>query len=228
MSTPSTNNAPAVDGDQSVSNVVMEGGRSIKGDPSIDKLAIEGGLSIANVADLGANAAREIGAALAGVDEAAVATLREQLRSATAIATYGVGREGLVMRSFAMRLYHLGLRAFVVGDMSAPPLARGGLLVTSAGPGTFSTVAALIGVARAAGAHVALFTSHPDAPLAAEADVVVRIPAQTMAGGPASTQLMGSIYEQAMWVLGDAIIDQLVTELQLDRTAITERHTNLE
>jgi 6-phospho-3-hexuloisomerase len=180
------------------------------------------------VAQLGAGAASEIAAALAGVDDACVLALRERLQAANAIATYGVGREGLVLRGFAMRLYHLSLPSFVVGDMTAPPLGAGGLLVCSAGPGTFSTVAALIGVARTAGAGVALFTSTEASPLAASADVTVRIPAQTMSGGPASNQLMGSIYEQALWVLCDAIIDQLVADSQLDRAAIAKRHTNLE
>ncbi len=180
------------------------------------------------VAELGAGAAGEISAALAGVDEAAVAALREQLGAANAIAAYGVGREGLVLRGFAMRLYHLGLPAFVVGDMAAQPLGSGGLLVCSAGPGSFATVAALIGVARDAGAQVALFTANANSSLATLVQVTVRIPAQTMAGGPASNQLMGSIYEQALWVLGDAVIDQLVAERSLDRSAIARRHTNLE
>ncbi len=180
------------------------------------------------VAQLGANAVREIGAVLEAVDEGSARALRERLRAANAIGTYGVGREGLVLKGFAMRLYHLSLPAFVVGDMTAPPLGQGGLLVCSAGPGTFSTVAALIGVARGAGAGVALFTASDAAPLAALADVTVRVPAQTLAGGPVSSQLMGSIYEQALWVLGDALIDQLRGELDRDRVAIVRRHTNLE
>jgi 6-phospho-3-hexuloisomerase len=183
---------------------------------------------IASVPQLGANAAREIGAVLAGVDEGSVDALRARLRVANAIGCYGVGREGLVLRGFAMRLHHLGLPSFVIGDMTAPPLHAGGLLVCSAGPGTFSTVAALAGVARAAGAAVAFFTAQERSPMTELADVTVRVPAQTMAGGPASTQLMGSIYEQALWVLGDAIVDQLVAELELDRAAISARHTNLE
>jgi 6-phospho-3-hexuloisomerase len=180
------------------------------------------------VAQLGAGAAREIAAVLDGVDEDSVRALRERLPSANAIGTYGVGREGLVLRGFAMRLHHLGLPSFVVGDMTAPPLHAGGLLVCSAGPGTFSTVAALAGVARNAGAAVALFTAQERSPMTELADVTVRVPAQTLAGGPASNQLMGSIYEQALWVLGDAVIDQLVAEMGLDRAAIAARHTNLE
>jgi 6-phospho-3-hexuloisomerase len=180
------------------------------------------------VAQLGAGAAREIGAVLGGIDEDSVRALRQRLRAANAIGTCGVGREGLVLRGFAMRLYHLGLPSFVVGDMTAPPLRAGGLLVCSAGPGTFSTVAALAGVARNAGAAVAFFTAQERSPLLELANVTVRVPAQTMAGGPASNQLMGSIYEQALWVLGDAVIDQLVVEMGLDRGAIATRHTNLE
>src|ERR1039458_9376965 len=100
--------------------------------------------------------------------------------------------------------------------MAAPPLGPGGLLICSAGPGTFSTVSALVGIARTAGANVVLFTAAETSPLAASANVVMRIAAQTIDGGPASAQLMGSIYEEVLWVLCDALVDQLVAERQLD------------
>ena len=67
------------------------------------------------------------------------------LAGAGRIACYGVGREGLMMKALAMRLYHLGLDAHVVGDMTAPPLGIGDVLMVSAGPGDFATVAALVG-----------------------------------------------------------------------------------
>jgi len=55
-----------------------------------------------------------------------------EVRAARRVALYGVGREGLVMRALAMRLYHAGLRAFVVGDMAAEPVGPGNLLMVSA------------------------------------------------------------------------------------------------
>ena len=61
----------------------------------------------------------------------------EALAQAGRIACYGVGREGLMMKALAMRLYHLGLDAHVVGDMTTPPLGPGDLLMVSAGPGDF-------------------------------------------------------------------------------------------
>jgi 6-phospho-3-hexuloisomerase len=76
------------------------------------------------------------------IPETATQMFVERLTGARNVFTYGVGREGLVLRSFCMRLFHLGLEAHVVGDMTTPHLGRDDLLVTSAGPGFFATVAA--------------------------------------------------------------------------------------
>ena len=85
--------------------------------------------------------------------------LCDELQAARRIATYGVGREGLMMRALCMRLVHLGLDAHVVGDMTTPPLGPGDALVVSAGPGQFSTVNALLGVAKSAGARTVVITA---------------------------------------------------------------------
>jgi D-arabinose 5-phosphate isomerase GutQ len=55
------------------------------------------------------------------------------------------------MKGLAMRLFHMGMNAFVVGEMTATALGRGDLLLTSAGPGYFSTVTSLSGEAQRAG-----------------------------------------------------------------------------
>jgi len=39
------------------------------------------------------------------------------------------------MRALAMRLFHLGYDVSVVGDMTAPFLTNGDLLILSVGPG---------------------------------------------------------------------------------------------
>lgn len=56
-------------------------------------------------------------------------------------------REGLMMRALAMRLFHLGCDAHVVGDMTLPPVGKGDLLLVSAGPGHIVSVANLAGIA---------------------------------------------------------------------------------
>jgi D-arabinose 5-phosphate isomerase GutQ len=80
-----------------------------------------------------------------------------------------------------MRLFHLGLKAAMVGDMTTPHLGAGDLLIVSAGPGWFSTVEALMGVASRDGARTLLVTAQASGACAKTADVVLPIPAQTMA-----------------------------------------------
>ncbi|CAM6122285.1 unnamed protein product [Calypogeia fissa] len=96
------------------------------------------------------------------------------------IVLHGVGREGLMMRAFTMRLFHLGLQASCLGDMTCPKLGNGDLFIASAGPGTFSSVDALMITAKEAGAKVLLVTAQPDGDAAKIADEVAWLPAQTM------------------------------------------------
>src|SRR5215831_19075679 len=85
-----------------------------------------------------------------------------EILKARRIACYGVGREGLMMKALCMRLMHLGMDAHFVGDMSTPPIGSGDLLIASAGPGSFSTILALEGVAQQAGARIMVVTAQPD------------------------------------------------------------------
>ena len=183
-------------------------------------------------ADLAGRAAEELMLAAQGVDPGAMAGLVEELAGAGRVVCYGVGREGLMMRALAMRLYHMGLDAHVVGDMSCPPVGAGDLLVVSAGPGAFSTVLGLMGVAKGAGARVACVTAQPGAAVPAGSDRVLVIPAQTMADdtGPqvASVLPMGSLFEGAQYLVFEMLILMLRDRLGVAPEAMRARHTNLE
>lgn len=182
--------------------------------------------------DLADRAADEIRLATRAVDPEGMAGMVEDLATAARVVCYGVGREGLMMRALAMRLYHMGLDAHVVGDMSCPPLGKGDLLVVSAGPGDFSTVRGLMGVAQGAGARVACVTAQPDGAVPQAADRVLVIPAQTMAndqGAAAASVLpMGSLFEGAQYLTFELLILLLRDRLGVDPAAMRARHTNLE
>lgn len=158
--------------------------------------------------------------------------LSKRLARAGRIACHGVGREGLMMKAFAMRLYHLGLDAHVVGDMTAPPVGAGDVLFVSAGPGSFSTVAALAGVARDAGAEVICTTAEPDGVVPQMADMVAHIPAQTMATDQSneakSILPMGSLYEVEMFIFFELLVLELQAHLGVTPEAMRSKHTNLE
>ncbi len=174
----------------------------------------------------------ELGAALSGIDAGEVETACDRIAGARRIVLYGCGREGLMMRGLAMRLYHLGLDAHVQGEMGTPPVGPGDLLIVSAGPGELATVTALMRVAQEAGAGVLFLTARPDTASAALAEMILTIPAQTMASdrsGAASAVLpMGSVYEGAMFVLFEIVIDMLRTRLGVTPEAMRANHTNLE
>jgi 6-phospho-3-hexuloisomerase len=71
--------------------------------------------------------------------DAAADGLIDAIVAAERIVVFGCGREGLQMRGFAMRLFHLGGDVSVWGDMTTPAVRLGDLLIVSAGPGYLAT-----------------------------------------------------------------------------------------
>jgi 6-phospho-3-hexuloisomerase len=147
------------------------------------------------------------------------------------IALHGLGREGLQMQGLAMRLFHMGLDAHVVGSMTTPHVGKGDLLIVSAGPGDFATIQSLVSIAKAAGVGTAVVTAQSASALARNADVVLHIPAQTMANdqtGAGSILPMGSLYEVSMMLSFELIVLKLRQRLGETPKTMRMRHTNLE
>ncbi|NNE81850.1 MAG: SIS domain-containing protein [Silicimonas sp.] len=173
----------------------------------------------------------ELSGVLDRVDPDAMEVACQMIADARAILLYGCGREGLQMRGLAMRLFHLGLNAGMVGDMNAPALGDGDLFVVSAGPGELSTVSALMEVARRDGARILFLTATPESRAAEMADHTLHIPAQTMAsdrGNRVSVLPMGSLYEGAMFMLFEMMVLRLRDTLGVSSAAMRARHTNME
>lgn len=154
----------------------------------------------------------------------------DMIAIANRIVTYGCGREGLQIQGLTMRLFHLGLQASVQGAMTTPPLGRGDLLLCSAGPGQLSTVTALMGVAKEAGAKILFLTAEEHCDATQLADHVLVIPAQTMARdlGGDSVLPMGSAYEGAMFILFEILVLRLKERLGETGESMRARHTNME
>lgn len=164
------------------------------------------------------------------VDTREITAMLETLCSARKIALYGVGREGLMMRALTMRLYHLGLDAHPVGDMTTPALGSEDCLVVSAGPGFFATVEALVNVAEANEARVVLLTANLESQLRSRADVSVVLPARTMDDTTDSAAIlpMGSTYEGALFLFSEYLVSRLQKTLAVPEEFMRHNHTNLE
>lgn len=183
-----------------------------------------------NMQTMASQAFRELGAVFDALSSTASDTLIAEIENAKRICLYGVGREGLMMRAFAMRLFHLGLDAHVVGDMTTPPVAAGDALIVSAGPGAFSTVMGLMDVAKNAGARTVVVTAQPDGAAAQQADAIVHLPAQTMADDQGSQGIlpMGTVYEAAQLLFFEFIVIKLRERSGQSAEDMRARHTNLE
>ncbi|MDB5154595.1 MAG: hypothetical protein JWR54_3346, partial [Mucilaginibacter sp.] len=67
------------------------------------------------------------------IDYNQFASLIESIGQAKSIFLIASGRSGFSMRSAAMRLMHLGLKAYFVGDTTTPAIQPGDLLLAASG-----------------------------------------------------------------------------------------------
>lgn len=154
----------------------------------------------------------------------------------------GAGRSGLVAKAFAMRLMHLGLQSFVVGETVTPAMAPGDVLVVFSGSGKTKTVAELAETAKEIGGRVCLITSNKDSRIGRIADSVLVIEShrdevkdesvefeiRQMMGEHKSFAPLGTIFETACMVLADAIVSRLMEITETDVEDLKCRHANIE
>lgn len=189
---------------------------------------------------------REVQEVLGRIDEAETAALVEAIDRADRVFLAGAGRSGLMMRAFAMRLMHLGLQAYVVGETVTPAVGPGDLLVIGSGSGETSSLRAAAEKAGKLGTELALVTIVPASTIGKLADVVLQVPApspkakpagagsegsgsESLRGGAvASVQPMGSLFEQALLLLLDGVLLALMERRGADSAGMFTRHANLE
>jgi len=185
----------------------------------------------ASISDLARAALEDAQRVVEQLDDAVFESFAQAIAGAKRIVLHGLGREGLQIKGLAMRLYHLGLDAHVVGEMTTPPVGAGDLLIVSAGPGDFATIAALMAIAKDAGAKTAVVTAQPSSNLARSADHVLHIPAQTMAddqGEGKSVLPMGSLFELSQMLVFELLVLRLREIKGESAASMRHRHTNLE
>jgi 6-phospho-3-hexuloisomerase len=180
---------------------------------------------------LSRSALADLGAVFAAMPDDAADPLIEAIVSSQRICLYGAGREGLALRGFAMRLFHMGRDAHVVADMTTPPVGPGDLLIVTAGQGWLPTAETFMAIASTAGARTAIITAQPDGAASRKADIRAVIPAQTMAndqGAKVSVLPMGSLFEIAEAIFFELVILRLRERVGETAETMRARHTNLE
>ena len=165
-----------------------------------------------------------------------------ELLDAKRVYVIGAGRSGLVAKAFAMRLMHLGLKAYVVGETITPALSPGDVMVIFSGSDRTKTVADIAETAKDIGAHICLISSNADSRIGKIADCIVIIEhhrdeveddtvefeIRQMMGEHKSFAPLGTLFETASMIFSDAVISRLMEITKTDETALKNRHTNIE
>lgn len=70
---------------------------------------------------------------LTAVDQESAKTFVDLVEEAEEVFCAGAGRSGFQVKGFAMRLMHMGISSYVVGETCTPNIKEGGLLVICSG-----------------------------------------------------------------------------------------------
>lgn len=142
----------------------------------------------------------------------------------------GAGRSGLALEMASMRFMHMGLQVHVAGEVTAPAIAAGDLLVVASASGTTKTVVLAAEVARKVGAEVLVLTAAPASPLGqlAQGILVLQAASKADTGKRASEQYAGSLFEQSVLLVFDGLFHSLWKRGTQSADDLLARHANLE
>lgn len=165
------------------------------------------------------------------MDESCVRELIEAIKEAPRIFLLAGGREGLATKAFAMRLVHLGKQAYWIWDDTTPAIGAGDLMICACGSANVGHENYITGKAKEAGAKLALLTPSNQGYILEIADVVLHVPAaayNAVGNFVPSSQLMGNLFEQTLFILYDLLIMMLREEMNIGVAEMVNRHRNVE
>lgn len=164
-----------------------------------------------------------------GLAETGLDALIEKIKASRRVFVYGTGRSGLMLKAFAMRLMQLGLTSYVVGETTTPSIEKGDLLIVASASGETASVCMTAQSALKQGAELAIITSAPESTLGRlqRPDIVIEA-ATKFSTSQASIQPLGSLFEQMLLVLFDAVSLKMSREKQGGNEEMARRHASLE
>jgi len=156
--------------------------------------------------------------------------LVEGILCAKKVFVAGGGRSGFMAKAFVMRMMHVGLDSYIVGETVTPNLEPGDIFIVGSGSGETQSLAAMTKKAKSIGATVVAVTINRDSTIGKLADIKIEIPAQAKgeANSGKSIQPMGSLFEQSLLLFYDAVILRFMEKKGLNTEIMYGRHANLE
>ena len=153
----------------------------------------------------------------------------------------GAGRSGLAAKAFAMRLMHLGVSAYVVGETISPAIYEDDCIVAISGSGETNTIVSAATIAKKRGSKVLAVTSYTESTLGQLADCCLLVKGRTkkevddenymkrqIYGNYTSLTPLGTAFELTTLVFLDAIVSELMEKMHQTESDLKARHTVLE
>lgn len=137
------------------------------------------------------------------VSDEDISKVIEMIKSANKIVTIGAGRMGYSIRSFTMRLTHLGFNAFHLGDVGVPRTGENDLIIVASSSGETKSNIILTQIAKENNSKILLFTCEPNSTIGKLADYNVVLKKIK------SEQLMKTSAEHATYMLYDMIAQKM-------------------
>ena len=175
------------------------------------------------------------------LDEKTIDKFENMIMEANNIFVTGAGRSGLAAKAFAMRLMHLGLSSYVVGETISPAINADDCIIAISGSGETNTIVSAAKIAKNRGSKVLAVTSYPDSTLGQLADGHLLVKGRTkkevddenymkrqIHGNYTSLTPLGTAFELTTLVFLDAIVSELMEKMEQTESDLKARHTVLE
>ena len=175
------------------------------------------------------------------LDEDAINKFEDIIIGSKNIFVTGAGRSGLAAKAFAMRLMHLGLSAYVVGETISPAIYADDCIVAISGSGETNTIVSAAKISKTRGAKVLALTSYPESTLGQLSDCYILVKGRTkkevddenymkrqIHGNYTSLTPLGTAFELTTLVFLDAIVSELMEKMEQTESDLKARHTVLE
>ena len=175
------------------------------------------------------------------LDEEAINQFENVIINSTNIFVTGAGRSGLAAKAFAMRLMHLGLSSYVVGETISPAINSDDCIIAISGSGETNTIVSAAKIAKNRGSKVLAVTSYPESTLGQLADGYLLVKGRTkkevddenymkrqIHGNYTSLTPLGTAFELTTLVFLDAIVSELMEKMEQTESDLKARHTVLE
>lgn len=143
----------------------------------------------------------------------------------------GAGRSGFMAKSFAMRMMHMGIDSYVIGETVTPNYEKEDILIIGSGSGETKSLVSMAEKAKGIGGKIAAVTIFPKSTIGQLADMTIKLP-----GSPKdqsendyqTIQPMGSLFEQTLLLFYEAVILRFMEKKGLDTNKMYGKHANLE